>query len=232
MISRCLVIDDEILAREGLEKFIKQTPFLEHVGSFGAAMNALLFLRTEPVDLLFLDIQMPEMNGIELVKALIQPPQVIFTTAYREFAVDGFELNAVDYLLKPFSYDRFLKAVQKVKAKEAETTQQEHIFIKCDGMIVKIALNDILYVETAKDYVFIHTKEKRYMALISMRQIENNLPQTEFMRVHRSYLIGLRHVEKIEGNMLHIAGAKISISRSLREEVYQKIIGSRLIERL
>lgn len=232
MVSRCLVIDDEVLAREGLEKFIKQTPFLEHAGSFGAATRALGFLRSEKVDLLFLDIQMPEMNGIELMKALIHPPQVIFTTAYREFALDGFELNAVDYLLKPFSYDRFLKAVHKIKMDEDAPSKQEHIFIKCDGMIVKISLEDILYVETAKDYVFIYTTEKRYMTLVSMRQIENNLPKSDFMRIHRSYLIGLRHVEKIEGNRVHIANTKISISRALRDEVYERIIGDRLIERL
>ena len=233
MITHCIIVDDEPLAREGLEAFVKRTPFLKHQISFGSPFKALEYLRSHPTDILFLDIQMPDMTGLELMKVLQQPPKVIFTTAYREFALDGFELNAVDYLLKPISYERFLKAVQKaLPAEKQPSNDADHIFVKCDGMIVKIPLGDILYIETAKDYVFIHTPETRYMALVSLRQIEENLPASSFMRVHRSFLVGLGHVEKMQGNRLHIRDKKIPISRPLRDEVYQKIVGNRLIERL
>ena len=231
MINRCVVIDDESLARDGLEEFILQTPSLEHVASFGSAIQSIEFLRQEWVDLLFLDIEMPDMTGIELMKSLVHPPQVIFTTAYREFALEGFELNAIDYLLKPFSYERFLKAVNKAQTASNQKPVKDHIFVKCDGMIVKVPLKEILYIESAKDYVIIYTTESKYMTLVSMRHMESNLPETDFMRVHRSYLIGFRHVEKIEGNMLHIVGKKIPVSRHLREIVYERIIGDRLIER-
>lgn len=229
MNSSCLVVDDEVLAREGIEAFILQTPFLDHVSSFGSAEPTLHFLKNHTVDLLFLDIQMPEMTGLELIKKIENPPQVIFTTAYREFAIDGFELNAVDYLLKPISYDRFLKAAKKAVAAQSE--KRDHIFIKSNGMIIKILLDTILYIESAKDYIFIHTTNNKYLTLISLRQIELSLPGSKFMRVHRSYLIALKQVERIEGHQLHIGEQRIPISRPLREEVYKRIIGNRLIER-
>jgi len=229
MTDRCIVVDDEVLAREGLERFIKETPFLKHQASFKSAPPALHYLRQNPVDILFLDIQMPDMTGLEMMKLLTNPPQVIFTTAYREFALDGFELNVVDYLLKPFSYERFLKAAQK--AVSINKDRKDHIFIKSDGMIIKIPLDEICYIETAKDYVLIYTSASRYMALIPMRQIEAYLPSSKFMRVHRSYMVGLQHVEKIEGNRLHVNEQKIPVSRHLRDVVYQRIIGNRLIEK-
>ncbi len=231
MISHCIVVDDEPLAREGIEGFIRQTSSLAHAGSFASALKAIEYLQGTKVDLMFLDIEMPDMTGLEMMNVLVRPPHVIFTTAYREFAVDGFELNAVDYLLKPISYDRFLKAVHKIQVAPTSDSTTDHIFVKCDGMIVKIPLKDILYVETAKDYVFIHTVHAKYMTLVSMRQLESTLPKSQFMRVHRSYLIAFQHVEKIEGNRLHIAGNRIPMSRNLREAVYECIIGDRLIER-
>jgi len=229
---KCIIVDDEPLAREGLENFVTKTPFLEHSASFNSAVKALEYLRTNTIDVMFLDIQMPEMNGIELMKTLKKPPQVIFTTAHREFALEGFELNVTDYLLKPISYDRFLKAVNKISTTDKNnSTGQNYIFIKSDGMIVKIPIKEILYIETAKDYIFIYTLKKRYMTLVSMQQIENILPNSMFIRIHRSFLIATQYVEKIEGNLLYIKGTKISISRRLSAEVYNKIIGKRLIER-
>ncbi len=229
---RCIIVDDEILAREGLEELVVKTPFLEHCGSFGSAFKAMEFLRENEVDLILLDIQMPDMTGLELMKVLVNPPEVIFTTAYREFAIDGFELNAVDYLLKPISYERFLKAVQKVMPNnKSKSTESDYIFVKCDGSIVKIPLKEILFIETAKDYIFIHTLHKRYMTLVPLRQVEEKLPNEHFVRVHRSYVVGLSHVNKMEGNLLHLGDKKVPISRRLKEEVYQRIVGNRLIER-
>ncbi len=233
MKMKCLIVDDEPLARKGLEDFVTQTPFLEHLQSLSSAIEALEFLKQTPVDLLFLDIQMPDLTGLELMEALNDPPKVIFTTAYREFAVDGFNLNAVDFLLKPFSYQRFLKAVDKATSQVTQLVVEpkNHIFIKCDGTIIKVFIDQITFVETAKDYVFVHTSSDRYLTLVSLRQLESELPESKFMRVHRSYLVGLRHVKELEGNLLYIGKHKIKISRTLREKVYQRIIGNDLIER-
>ncbi|MEE9363525.1 MAG: response regulator [Cellulophaga sp.] len=161
MTAKCLIVDDEPIARKGIEAYIEKTPYLECVVSLGSAHIALEYLKNNEIDILFLDIQMPDMTGLELMNVLSNPPQVIFTTAHREFALDGFELNAVDYLLKPISYNRFLKAVQKTLTLKVKTSSgKDYIFIKCDGLIVKILVDEILFIETAKDYIFIYPKEK------------------------------------------------------------------------
>lgn len=236
MKMKCLVVDDEPLARDGLEDFIQQTPFLEHVKSFSSAIEALEFLKQNSVDILFLDIQMPDMTGIEFMSVLSNSPQVIFTTAHREFALDGFELNVVDFLLKPFSYNRFLKAVNKTIVVENKKTEKEviknHIFIKCDGMIIKVLIDDITFIETANDYIQIHTVNDKYLTLVSLKHIEKELPNEKFIRVHRYYLVAYNHIHKLEGNLIYIAGNQIKISRTLRSQVYEAIIGNKLIERL
>lgn len=237
MITRCLIVDDEPLAREGLEQYVRKMPGLELTGSCQSAIDAIAFLQKEKPDLLFLDIQMPEMTGLELMKALQQPPKVIFTTAYREFAVDGFDLNAVDYLVKPISFERFARAVQKVQQNlESNPTEthkkvEDHIFIKSDGQIIKIPISEIIYAESAKDYVFIYTVAKRYMALLPLKQLEENLPASQFIRIHRSFLVATASVDRLEGNYLYIGKTKLPISRSLHDEIYQKVIQGRLLER-
>lgn len=236
MKMKCLVVDDEPLARNGLEDFINQTPFLKHVQSFSSAIETIDFLKHDAVDIMFLDIQMPDMTGIDLMKTLSNPPQVIFTTAHREFAVDGFELNVVDFLLKPFSYGRFLKAVNKVNTLENKKKESEkdknHIFIKSDGMIVKVLIDDITYIETANDYVKIHTINNKYLTLVSLKHVEQELPKDKFIRVHRYYLVAINHIDKLEGNLIYVYGNRIKISRTLRNHVYDIIIGNKLIERL
>jgi DNA-binding LytR/AlgR family response regulator len=233
MKMKCLIVDDEHLARKGLEDFVRRTPFLEHIASLPSAWEAIAFLKNHTVDIMFLDIQMPDMTGVELMHTLNSPPQVIFTTAHREFALDGFDLNARDFLLKPFSYNRFLKAVNKALPSNTNDPKEgkPHIFIKSDGTIVKVLIDHITFVETAKDYVFVHTINDRYLTLVSLRQIEQELPDLKFMRVHRSYLVGLGHVKKLEGNLLYVGNHKITISRTLRSEVYQRIVGNNLIGR-
>ena len=232
MTVKCLIVDDEPIARKGIEEYIEKTPNFECTHSLGSAHKALEYLKNNDVDILFLDIQMPDMTGLELMNVLNNPPQVIFTTAHREFALEGFELNAVDYLLKPISYNRFLKAVQKtLTISEGTSNEKDYIFIKCDGLIVKILLDEILFIETAKDYIFIQTLKEKYLTLISLRQILESLPESKFMKVHRSYVVGLEHIEKIEGNLLYVKNYKIKISRLLKTDVYNKIVGNRLIER-
>ncbi|PKV51411.1 LytTR family two component transcriptional regulator [Aquimarina sp. MAR_2010_214] len=236
MKMRCLIVDDEPLARKGLEDFVYQTPFLEHVKSLASAIETIEFLKENPIDILFLDIQMPDMTGVELIKSFQNPPQVIFTTAHREFALDGFELDVIDFLLKPFSYSRFLKAVNKIVVvddkKEKNNVAKNHIFIKCNGMITKVFVDDITFIETAKDYIQIHTIHDKYLTLVSLKHIEEELPKEKFIRVHRYYLVGLSHIKKLEGNLIYVGDHKIKISRTLRNEVYKTIIGNTFIGRL
>ncbi|MGB5820921.1 MAG: LytTR family DNA-binding domain-containing protein [Saonia sp.] len=230
MIS-CVVVDDEPLATQGLESYIKQTPFLKFIRAFNSTRKAIDFLQRTKVDLLLLDIQMPEISGIELLKSLHNPPKVIFTTAYRKYAFEGFQLDAVDYLLKPIDYKQFIKSINKVLTYSNKDDDKEAIFIKCDGIITKVIISDILYAETAKDYVIIYTNEKKYMSLFSLKQLEVFLPANQFYRVHRSYLVNLKKVDKIEGNLLHIGSHKIACSRTSKDLVTSLILGNRFIQR-
>lgn len=236
----CLVIDDEPVARKGLALYVQQTPFLELVGTCKNALEATTIVHEKDVDLLFLDIQMPELSGIELMRSLEHPPAVIFTTAYRDYAIEGFELNALDYLVKPISFQRFLKAVNKAKSHFEMMRQQnpdvssapdDYFFIKSDGQFIRIKLEDVLYFESEKDYVFIHTPHKRYLTLLSLKQLEKELPQDRFFRVHRSFIVSLDKVEMMEGNQVIVGGRKIPVSRSMQETIYQKLIAGRLWKR-
>lgn len=238
---RSLVVDDEPVARKGIATYVAQTPFLELAGMAKSAIEAGEMLQEEPVDLLFLDIQMPELTGIEFMRSLADPPAVIFTTAYRDYAAEGFELAALDYLVKPISLDRFTQAAEKALAHfEAIHTKNPppssvkkagHFFIKSDGVYIKIKLEDVLYFESERDYVFIHTKKKRYLALLSLKQLDRELPSNKFMRVHRSFIVALEFIEALEGNLLHIKDAKVPVSRSMQDAVYKKLIEGKLWKR-
>lgn len=230
---RCLVIDDEKHAREGIAQYVQRVASLELAGQCKSAIEANEFLQKQAVDLLLLDIQMPDLTGIEWLESLSNPPKVIFTTAYREHALEGFELNAVDYLVKPISFQRFLKACNKVIQAVATPTPQselseDYIFIKVDNQIVKIFLKDILYIEAAGDYIFIYTLEQRFMTLLSLKQVEEDLADKAFIRVHRSFLVHKPYVDAIEGNLLKIREKKIPVSRNYYEKTYEAIVGEKL----
>ncbi|MAT52959.1 MAG: DNA-binding response regulator [Saprospirales bacterium] len=236
----CLVIDDEPVARKGLALYVEQTPFLELVGTCKSALEATSILHEQEVELLFLDIQMPELSGIDFMKSLEQPPAVIFTTAYRDYAIEGFELNALDYLVKPISFQRFLKAANKAQSHFEMLRQQspvaaserdDYFFIKSDGQFIRIRLENVLYFESEKDYVFIYTRQKRYLTLLSLKQLEKELPEDRFLRVHRSFIVSLDKVELMEGNQVVIADRKIPVSRTLQETIYNKLIAGRLWKR-
>ncbi|MEM9000540.1 MAG: LytTR family DNA-binding domain-containing protein [Bacteroidota bacterium] len=227
----CVVVDDEPLAAEGLAEYVKRTPFLKFVRAFDSSLEAKDFLKKTKIDLLLLDIQMPGLSGIELLQSLANPPKVIFTTAYREYAYEGFELDAVDFLLKPIDYARFLRSINKVLSHRSEEDDSEAIFIKCDGIITKIIIAKILYAEKAKDYVFIHTEEKKYMSLLSLKQLEGYLPANQFTRVHRSFLVNLDRVDKIDGNLLYLESHRVICSRAMKEYVTSAILGNRYIQR-
>ncbi len=232
---RCIVVDDEPPAVEGLKDYIDDTDFLEFVGSARNAIQAAKLLKEVNPDLMFLDINMPKISGVEFLKELKNPPEVIFTTAHREFALDGFELDCVDYLLKPISLLRFLKAAEKAQLKleklSAGSTADDSFYIKENGIFVKIKYSDILCVEGVKDYIFIHTRQKRRMVYMTMKEAEEQLGERGFLRVHRSYIVNPDEVEAVEGWLLHIQDKKIPVSKSYRDVVKKVVMGDKLWKR-
>ncbi len=230
----CIVVDDEPLAREGIRKYINRVSYLQYVGDFASALDAYDFLQDYPVDLIFLDINMPKMSGLDFIRQLDNPPKVIFTTAYREFALDSYELNAVDYLLKPISFERFYNAVDKVydtlKAVDIEQ-QDEYIFVKVDGVIQKIVLAELLYIEAMKDYVKLYLEDgKMLITLLSLKQMDNLLPSA-FFRTHRSFVANLDKVDRIEGNMLWITEKQVPVAPQLREQVIEAVTKGKYYKR-
>ncbi len=237
---KVLAVDDEYLALKLLEEFIAQVPELQPAGFVKSPMEALEILQEQNIDLLFLDIQMPTLSGNNLLKSLPHPPLTIFTTAYANYAAEAFDLDAVDYLLKPFSFERFLKAVNK--AKEMHRRRQggtppallankppgkDFLAVKVDGTLKKIYFKDILFVEGLKEYVRIHCDHGRYVVLNRMKSLVEVLPSNNFMRVHKSYIIACDRVRGIDGNMLEIGEHRIPVSRGKREEVVKRIFYSK-----
>ena len=208
MTLNCIAVDDEPLALGLVSKFIEQTPFLNLVGKYSGAVEALKAIHAQKIDLIFLDIQMPDLNGIELARVLDKgpdKPRIIFTTAYNQFALEGYKVDALDYLLKPFNYEEFLRAAQKalnyaevlnkpavqqIVVNETEHADDNYLFLKVEYQLVRIALDDILYIEGLKDYVKVHLKglEKATLSLTSLKALEEKLPSKRFMRVHRSFI--------------------------------------------
>ena len=204
---RCIAIDDEPLALKQMRSYIEKTPFLVLLDSFDNALQAIPLLEEHDVDLIFLDINMPDITGLDFIKSLANPPKVIFTTAYSEYAVEGFKVDAVDYLLKPIGYSDFLKAAERARErmfpKSAATTQikadEKFLFIKSEYKILRINMADILYIESMREYLRIHIENQPpVMTLMSMKKMENFLPENEFMRVHRSYIVHLSKITTIE----------------------------------
>ncbi|MEO6833041.1 MAG: LytTR family DNA-binding domain-containing protein [Chitinophagaceae bacterium] len=224
----CLVVDDEPIARKGLLEYIREVDYLHPVGECKTAMECANFLQKGKIDLLFLDIQMPKLTGIEFLKALAQPPFVIFTSAYSEYALESFELDVLDYLLKPISFPRFLKATEKARnylqtPEKALSVSGDIFFIKCNGKIEKIVVADVIYIEGMANYVVIHAKSKKYLTYLTFHGIEEQLPNDMFIRIHKSYLVALSAVQSIDGAILNIEGKALPISKNYRNEVMNKI---------
>jgi two-component system LytT family response regulator len=204
---KCLAVDDEPFALKQIVSYIEQTPFLELIKSCGNAIEALEFIKKEHVDLIFLDINMPEMTGMELAKSLDSKTMVVFTTAYEEFALESYKVEAIDYLLKPISRDDFMRAARKAAdrkmSKGSETVKTDEFFVKSDGKIIRIDLAEILFIESMSEYVRIHFENgTNLMTLMSMKNLDINLPAKDFMRVHRSYIVNLNKVQTIERNRI------------------------------
>ena len=222
MSLNCLAIDDEPLALDIIEDYVTKIPFLNLVGKFIDPVEATTILQKGNVDLIFLDIQMPGLTGLEFLNTLERKPAVIFTTAYDKYAVESYDFNTIDYLLKPISFDRFLKAANKaneVLSLGGDSTDNKFIFIKADYKIHKIATDDIAYVEGYKDYVRIYTPEKRYVTRESMKNMEGLLSKDQFLRIHRSYIISVEKFSAIEGNMIILGEEKLPIGKSYKEQV-------------
>lgn len=236
---KCIIIDDEPLARNGLKEYIYDVDFLHLEAAFDSPLKATKLLSEGNVQLIFLDIQMPKISGLEFFKTLQHAPPVIFTTAYPQYALDGFELNALDYLVKPISFERFLKAA--LKAKEyyevrnkniVEAPQKEDFFfVKADNKLVKIFFDDILFVEALQNYVSIYTKTKKYITYLTFKSIEEYLPAHQFIKTHKSFIISAAKIDNIDGNDIRIGDYHIPISRSSKEEIMDKLLKGRFLKR-
>ncbi|MEP7195680.1 MAG: LytTR family DNA-binding domain-containing protein [Saprospiraceae bacterium] len=225
---KTIIVDDEPLALEILESYIKQVKEIQLVAKCVNALDANQLLNNEKIDLMFLDIEMPMLRGTDLLKLIKDPPQVIFTTAYPEFAVEGFELNALDYLLKPISFDRFLKAINKYSGfagnnKNIPIVNRDFIFVKSDRKLVKINFNEIIFIEGLKDYVIIQTTTTRIVTLQTMKSLDEKLPTDNFLRAHRSYIVNLDQISSIQGTTIevNVKGQikSIPIGNNYKEEI-------------
>jgi DNA-binding LytR/AlgR family response regulator len=238
---RCIIIDDEPLARKGLKEYINDVDFLQLEGEFDNPLKAAKLLSEGSIQLIFLDIQMPKITGLEFFKTLHNAPPVIFTTAYPQYAIDGFELNALDYLVKPISFERFLKASMRakeyyeVRSKNAEEIKspgkEDFFFIKADNKLVKIFLEDVLFVEALQNYVSIQTKAKKYITYLTFKSIEEYLPYDHFIKTHKSFIVSASKIDNIDGNDIRIGEHHIPISRTTKDEVMERLLKGRFLKR-
>ena len=231
---KCLIVDDEQYARKLLEGYVNKIPDLDLAGLCKNSMEAMLQLNKQRIDLIFLDIQMPDLTGIDFLKTLTNKPLVIFTTAYQEYALDGYELDVIDYMLKPISFERFLKGVNKaieqlriksqVPAPATKSSERGHesdgsINIKADSKIYKLKHSNILFIEGLKEYVTFYTPQRKYIVLESLKRLEQTLPGRQFLRIHKSYIINTTKVESLYGNMIEIGEHQLPIGKSYAEQV-------------
>jgi DNA-binding LytR/AlgR family response regulator len=232
----CIIVDDEPVARKILQEFIEQVPFLDLLGKFESAVKAEEFLKTGQPDLIFLDIEMPKVSGLQMLKRSNIESMIILTTAFPQYALDGYEFDIIDYLLKPFAWNRFLKAVQKAKDFDEMNTQSgiapppSYIFIKSEKRIEKVELNDILYAEVLGNYVTICTERKKIIAYLTMKSLESQLPPADFIKIHQSFLVNRSKIESVEGNELKVGSKSLPISRNCRDSVTH-LINQRLLKR-
>lgn len=230
----CIVIDDEPLARECITNYIDQIDFLTCVGTGISALDIPRILTEQDVDILFLDVQMPLMNGLEYIKSNLNPPMTILTTAYPNYAIEGFDLNVLDYLLKPISFNRFFMSATKAKQQyellnsngvtSVNDTEESCFFIKCDGKFEKIYHDEILFVKAMQNYVIIQTAKRKYITLLFLKNVAEKLDSEKFIRVHKSYIVAINKIEGFAKHELQIGTYKIPLSRNYRKEVVPKIL--------
>ena len=240
MILNCIAVDDEPLALSHVCKFIEQTPFLNLAGQYPSAVQALKAIHSQKIDLVYLDIQMPDLNGLELARVISKSPEtarIIFTTAFEQFSLEGYKVDALDYLLKPFNYEEFLRTASKAHSyfelinrmapppvvANAEHADEQYLFLKVEYQWVRIAMHDILYIEGLKDYVKIHLKDtgKTVMSLTSLKDLEEKLPSRKFMRVHRSFIVALDKITSMNKNALQIGNRNITVGDQYKNAFHQ-----------
>lgn len=238
----CVIIDDEPLAREGMASYVREVEFLNLVETCVNPVELIRLLDQHRVDLIFLDIQMPKMNGIEFLKIMPKPPMVVITTAFPSYALESFQLNVLDYLLKPITFDRFFKAANKAKDYHQLITKAadqnipdavaDYFFIKCGNKFEKIYFNDILYIQGMQNYVTIYTHKGKYMTLLYLKNLEESLDSRQFIRVHKSFIVSINKIETIEGNEVIIPSHRIPVSRNYRDQLIQQVVASKLWDKM
>lgn len=238
----CIIVDDEPLAREAIEMLIEKTPNLALLGSFNSALTASKFILDNTVDLVFLDIQMPGINGIEFAKTIPQTTFVIFTTAFSEFALESYEVDAVDYLIKPIKLERFQKAVDKAEiyskllkkgnaTSNIEQITDDYFFIKADRKIIKIYFNDLLFIEGLKDYVVMHTEKQKVITAMNIKTIHEQLPKNSFVRVSKSFIINARKIDSVDNNTVNIGKNEIPIGNIYRDFFFDEFVTKKILSR-
>lgn len=229
MIFKCVIIDDEFLARQYLKDYVARVPFLQLTGDYDSPLLALEDLKNNNIDLLFLDIQMPDISGLEFLKTINPQPFVIFTTAYKKYALEGYEHNTIDYLLKPISFERFLKAVNKFNdimqtgrnaaVSPPEKSSGSYLTIRADRKFYKVHFDDIYFIEGQQAYVTFNMRERKITALMSMKDLEETLPNEQFIRIHKSFIASRKYINSLEGNQIDINGQKLPVGKNYRDQV-------------
>jgi len=236
---KCIIIDDEPIACKGMQEYVEQVDFLELRAIFEDVLQAYRILNEESIDLIFMDIEMPKLSGIDFIRSLKTVPYIIFTTAYPRYALEGYELDVADYLVKPIAFPRFLKAVNKVKGlvssrqtvNPAIAVDKDYFFVKENGKFTKIFYREVLFAEALQNYVAIHLSGKKILSYITLSILEAQLPATLFMKVHKSYMVSLQKIDAIDGNELLIQSVRIPVSRNLKETLLKKVLENKLLKR-
>lgn len=237
---KCIIVDDEPLAREGMELNVEDLSYLKLMGKFGTAMDAFNFLNENEVDLIFLDIQMPGMTGLDFIRSLKKKPMIILCTAYPQYALEGFELDVIDYLVKPMRLQRFVQAVSKAKEiydlknkanKIEPTVNEEDIFIRADRKFIRIFFKDIKYIKGMKDYVQIITEKEKYMTAMNIKTTNEQLPDNQFVRINKSYIINSDYIDSIGQDFVMVSGDEIPLGRTYKESFIKRFVKGKLIER-
>jgi len=239
MTWKCIIVDDEPVARKILEEFISDVDFLELVGKAENPLKAAALVNEGDIDLMFLDINMPKMNGLNFLNTSQSLPPCIMTTAYSEYALEAFELNVLDYLVKPFGFERFLKACNKAKdylqaiqkVNQQNKAESEYFFVKCDGIIEKIMYQELVWVEAKQNYVVLHTDSRKLIVYLTLRGISDELPEHQFLKIHMSVIINVDKISSIEGNIIHMGNTSAAISQNLYASVMRSILRGRMIKR-
>jgi DNA-binding LytR/AlgR family response regulator len=236
---KCLIVDDEPVARKILHEFISEIDFLDIAGQAESPVKAMDLLHAHPVDIIFLDINMPKINGIDFLKIARPDARIIITTAYPEYAVQAYGLDVLDYLVKPIAFNRFVQACNKARetferpgsAASGDAEERNHFFVKCNNQIEKVRYDELVYAEAMLNYVMLYTRTAKMMVYITLKSLEEQLPASHFIKVHKSFIVNIHKVKSIDGSILDMSGVRVAISQNLRDMVVQRIVNDKMIRR-